>query len=508
MKISFKYKDTLYLFCFLSLILLVFAGGMVPAYADEPTPADVDTVLSPDPMTLMDDDSAALFNLINSTRENPLAMAESLGLKRNQILSDLPDLKYILVNGLPALVFNDRLYKTAGDHTRDMLANNYYAYESMDGRTLDARMNDAGYVAARSGESLGMMAFGNFMSVDKAVLQMFAKMLKDELNPEFEGERRILNPAFKDLGVSVQGGVFKFDRFSANAYMATCDFGASVEIYELEMLQLINQSRNNPKAIAEFNGVDVELFLTEFPEFAAVFEKSLPPVQFNRSLYLSAELKISDMLENDYVGSDSPTRLTLDQRLSIAGYQAEWAAETLACLSTCDSSISPSLTVSLIFRQVFFDSLETTKYPSVNMLSEKAVDAGIRIKAGQSVAMGGICGNHVHLTASDFGASLIQGDLVITGVVFADRNSNDLYDAGEEVKDAELTIQGPVSDDGEPIEKKVVTNVAGGYSALVPPGLYRVSVGEGDNMQIAWIPVETVSVWQSFKIQSEIIISQ
>jgi len=505
MKTSFKYN--LYLFCLLSAILLGVAGGMFPAYADEITPADAGTLVAPDPMTVMDADSAALFNLINSARENPLAMAESLGLKRDQILAELPDLKDILETGLPPLVLNDHLCQTAVEHTRDMLANNYYAYESMDGRTLDDRMNAGGYVASQSGESLGMMAFGNFMSSDKAVFQMFAKMFKDELSPSFEGERRILNPAFRDLGVSVQGGVFRFDRFSANAYMSACDFGVSVENYELQFLNLINQARNNPRAIAELNGVDVEMFLTEFPELAEVFEKNLPPVRFNRSLYLSAELKIGDMLENQYIGNESPSGVTLDDRLSAAGYQnadqkAEWAAESLVRRSTCDIPLSPLLTVSEMFNQMFLNTLRTDETREVNLLSEKAVDAGCRIKDAESAILGSICGQYVHLGAFDFGSPAVKKDPVITGVVFNDENNNELYDAGEEITNATVIIQGPESDDGNPQEKLAAVNAAGGYSASVSPGLYRVSVGEGDNMQTAWITVETANVWQAFNLRN------
>lgn len=502
MKTSPTYN--IYLLCLLAAILLGVAGGMVPAHADETITADAGAIITPDPMALINADSAALFHLINSARENPLAMAESLGLKRDQILVDLPDLKDILLSGLPPLVFNARLYQTAGDHTRDMLANNYYAYESIDGRTLDDRMNDAGYVALRSGESLGMMAFGNFMAADKAVFQMFTKMLKDELNPEFEGERRILNTAFKDLGVSVQGGVFKFDRFSANAYMATCDFGASVETYELQLLNLINQARNNPRAIAELNGADVKLFLTDFPEFADTFAYGLPPVRFNASLYLSAEEKINDMLENEYFGKTSPTGITLDQRMSAAGYgDAEWAGESLSLISTAGADISPLLTVPSLFNQMFFSDLRTDEYGKVSLLSEKAMDTGCRIQAAASMILSG---DHLHLGVGDFGAPLInpmiKTDPVITGVVFTDENSNNLYDTGEEITNAAVTIWW--AEGASAPSWTVITNAAGGYALSVAPGLYRVSIGEGESLQFNWVRMETVNAWQVFKLIPEI----
>ena len=462
------------------------------AYADEPA-------VVADPQSLMDTNAAGLFALINAARQNPLETAASLGMDRQQVLDSLPGLADILTGGLAPLVFNDRLQRTAGDHNREMLANSYYAYESLDGRTVDQRLRDAGYAPTASGESISLIFFKNFIGSDRAVFQIFEKMFKDELSATFEGQRKILNPALKELGVSVEGGVFNFDRFSANAYIATCDFGARVETYELQLLNLINQARNNPGAVAAFNGVDVDLFVTTYPEFAGVFAGSLPPVQFNRPLYLSAEMKINDILGNGYAWDAVSTGLALDQRIFAAGYPAEWAAESLVRTSTCDIPASPLLTVSRIFNQLFSAALRTDESRDVNMLSERAMDAGCRIAAAESAVLGNLCGDHVHVTAGDFGAGLVKGNPVITGVVFTDVNGNNLYDAGEEVTDAAITIQGAGLNEGG-FQKKVISDSAGSYSVSVTPGLYLVSVGEGEKLQLNWVQIETANMWQVFKI--------
>jgi len=113
---------------------------------------------------LMDTDEDALAELINTARRDPLGMAESLGMNRDDILHNLPELSEILINGLPELVINGRLCQTAGDHTLDMLSNNFYAYESVDGKSLEQRMKEAGYVASAAGEALGLIFFNNFIS--------------------------------------------------------------------------------------------------------------------------------------------------------------------------------------------------------------------------------------------------------------------------------------------------------------------------------------------------------
>ena len=184
------------------------------------------------------------------------------------------------------------------------------------------------------------------------------------------------------------------------------------------------------------------------------------------------------------------------------GYRAEWAAETLARMSTCDAAVSPKCTVPLIFRQMVINSLRTTGYRDANLLSEKAVDAGFRIVAAESTPLGGICGDHLHLTTGNFGAPITKGAPMIMGLVYSDANNNDLYDAGEERPNVPVTLRVPGG--GEALQT-MVTNPAGGYNttALVD-GLYRVSVGEGENLQLKWVQVQTGNIWWAFKIPPEI----
>jgi len=464
-----------------------------PAYAAEP-------VVVADPLNSMDANETALFTLINAARQNPLETAVSLGLDREQVLNDLPDLKDMLEKGLPPLVFNDRLYQAAGDHTREMLANSYYSYESLDGRTVDQRLQDAGYAPVKSSESLGLIVFKNFINADRAVYQLFEKMFKDELSPAWTGPRNILNPELSEIGIGIAGGLYQSDALKGNVYLSTCDFGKSIEIYELQLVQLINQFRAQPANVAASLGLDVEAITGVFPELKPVFLNGLPPVQFNVPLYLSAGEKINDMLENDYFGYASPGGITLGQRIWAAGYRAEWAAETLARTATCDIAMSPGLTVSRIFKQMCFNSLRTSGYRDANLLSEKAVDAGFRMVAAESAAMGNICGDHVHVTVGDFGAGLIKAEPVVNGMVFVDENGNDLYDIGEEVSGVPVTIRAQGVNGAS---RTVVTNPAGGYGVSVAPGLYRVSIGEAEGLQFKWIRVEAANVWQVFKVVAD-----
>lgn len=491
-----NHNNPIYLLIFL-LAALFMTGWAAAVHAEEAVLPETGAVQDLDSSEIMDENAAALFALINAARRNPLETAASLGMDPQKILDSLPDMADVLTNGLPVLAFNERLRQTAVDHAEEMLAHGYYAYESLDGRTVARRLQDAGYAPVASGEAIGLIFFKNFISADRAVSQMFEKMFKDELSPEWTGPRNILNPDFKDLGVGFTGGLYQFDGMKGNVYLTVCDFGRSPEMYELQLLQLVNQLRARPAAVAADLGVDAAVVTEMYPELKPVFSNGLPPVRLNAPLYFSAEAKISDMIENGYFGYASPSGVTLGERIWDAGYRAEWAAETLARTPTCDGPVSPALTISRIFRQMAFNSLRTTGYRDPHFLSEKAVEAGFRVVAADSPALAGICGDDVHVTAGDFGAPLIKTGPVIAGIVFVDANGNDLYDVGEEAANAAVTIR---AQGVGGVSQTVNTDMAGGYAVSVAPGLYCASVGEGEDLQFKWIQVDKANAWQVFEV--------
>ena len=168
-----------------------------------------------------------LLDLINKARKDPLKVAASMGLDTKKILRDLPELEKILTQGLPALGFDRKLYEAAQAHAEEMLAKNYYSSDSPDGRSYDDRIRETGYLPSSTGESLGFLAFNNFIEPGDAVQVIFEKMYKDELDPNRTVPRNILNPSLKEVGVSVAAGVFVSSGVPWNAYIAVVDFADS-----------------------------------------------------------------------------------------------------------------------------------------------------------------------------------------------------------------------------------------------------------------------------------------
>ncbi len=443
-----------------------------------------------------DAESLLLMDLINAARRDPLGTAEALGMDRAKILADFPELSEILTGGMPELALDPRLFRSARKHTADMLANGYYAYESSDGRTLWHRMNDEGYAAVFSGESLGLLFFNNFVSPETAVARIFANMFRDELDPAGSGRRNILNPDVKDIGASIGGGIYNFNGYSGNVYLSACDFGASPAIYELQIINLINQARANPRPVLA--GLGISAGEADFPELAALFEKGgLPPLWFDPSLYRAADALVQDMFINNHFSVKTADGRTANKRARENNYRSEWIAETRVRKNTCEQQISPAETVEWLFRQLVARAFrEDPSQREQYLFSVQAADAGIRILAGTQPDYGWVCGENLHIMVADFGVLPEYADSALTGVVYADRNGNGIYDIGEERAGVGITVKMSGSG-GKTMD--VVSNPAGGYGIRLAPGRYRVSVdpetaewvrridvGEARN---AWLPV-------------------
>jgi len=360
----------------------------------------------------------ALLALINQARQNPLAVATSMGMDPEKILKDLPELETILKEGLPAVTFNGSLYETARAHTQDMLANGYYSHDSPDGRGYDARIRNDGYPAVATGESLGMLVFANFVDPGDAVKRLFEYMFWDELDPLRTEKRNILDPLLKEAGVSIDTGVISLGGALWNVYLATCDFGAVMSGPEAALFQLINQARENPLVVAASLGMDPEVILADFPEWHDLLTEGLPPLTFSGNLYKAAGAHAEDMLANEYFSSTSLDGRTFENRIRETGYNLMNAGESIGirCIGTCLSDETAetndriNAAVLLIFKKLFTRELQPNNTEQRNILNAGLKDAGIILVAGTSSKLGGICGDCVLLMVADFGLRSEQQD--------------------------------------------------------------------------------------------------
>ncbi len=473
------------------IICLVLAGaGFFPAGVlaeDEPANGASAPAIGADAEALL------LVDLINAARRDPLGTAASLGMDTNRIMADFPEKTDFLINGMPELTFDRRLYRSAANHTADMLENSYYAYESSDGRTPWQRMNDQGYAAILSDEALGLLFFNNFISPEVAVNRIFANMFRDELDPSGSPLQNILSPDITDVGASVGGGLYHFNGYAGNVYLAACDFGASPELYELQILNLINQVRATPRPVLAQLGIRFNE--GDFPELAPVFARGgLAPLWFEPALYRSADILVKDMFANNHFNPRTADGRTVYMRARDEGYDAETIAESRMRIVTCDYEVCPSETVERFFQRLVDRAFrDDPAQREQHLFSDAAADAGIRIMAGTQPEYGWICGDNLNIMAADFGVLPEYADPALMGVIYTDDNGNGLYDIGEELADAGITVK-QTGVGGKAVD--LAANPAGGYAVRLAPGWYRVTVDPEIADWVRWIEVdETRNRW-------------
>jgi hypothetical protein len=347
----------------------------------------------------------ALLALINQARQNPLAVAASMGMDPEQILKDLPGLEKILNEGLPVITFNGMLYDAARAHTQDMFANSYYSHDSPGGLGYDTRIRASGYPAVATGESLGMLAFANFIDPGDAAKRLFEYMFRDELDPSRTEKRIILDPLMKEAGISVDTGVISLAGAPWNVYLATCDYGNAPEA---KLLQLINQARKNPLKTAASLGMDPEQLLADFPAWHDLLTQGLPPLTVNIALYKAARAHAADMLANGYFSSISLDGRTVEDRIREAGYDPLAAGEYIGiqCLGIDFRYATNDLIeelVRIMFERIFTRELSPGSIEQRHILNAGLKEVGISLIKGTSSKLGGICGNNLLLMVSDFG---------------------------------------------------------------------------------------------------------
>jgi uncharacterized protein YkwD len=108
-----------------------------------------------------------------------------------------------------ALVMNSKLRTAARLHSQDMAANNYFSHTSLDGRTFDERISDAGYSGSPLGENI---AAGQ--STPSSVLNSWMSSPGHCAN--------IMNPAYRSIGVG-----YAYDGSASYRHYWTMTFGGS-----------------------------------------------------------------------------------------------------------------------------------------------------------------------------------------------------------------------------------------------------------------------------------------
>lgn len=103
----------------------------------------------------------------------------------------------------PPLIWNDRLEIAAMGHAGDMASQNYFSHTSLDGRTMQDRIRNAGY-SSKGFESYEIgenIAWG-----PQTIAEVMDGWIKSPGHC-----RNLMNPGFKEVGVAENGGYWVQD---------------------------------------------------------------------------------------------------------------------------------------------------------------------------------------------------------------------------------------------------------------------------------------------------------
>ncbi|MBN1831464.1 MAG: hypothetical protein JW896_05070, partial [Deltaproteobacteria bacterium] len=392
-------------------------------------------------------------------------------------------------------------------HTLDMLENDYYGHESQDGRMVDDRVLEAGYVAEVVDESLGVLGFYNFIDPAKAVFKIFSSMYKGELNPDRTRPLNILDPVFDDVGIGFGAGQLTLQGVSYNVYVVTCDFAAAFSresrsrtAAELEIAGMINQLRAGPLEVIESLGLELAPFLEADPSLYEVLARSVFPLVPSTSLQGASRAHSRDMLFNDFVGHISSDGKTVEDRIMASGYIPRKTGEAIQFVET-DSPYENEAIEETLRGMVEGEIDRFMETGELILLSAEFVDMGIGAESGtlewNGQALEGV------MTTVTAGMSGDWKPIYLIGAVYEDENNDGLLSVGEGVSGAKVVISSMSMDEAFDSEefKETATNVAGMFTAPLDIGSYSVTISVPGEEPVEYaVSIGEENVWLEHRL--------
>ncbi len=186
-----------------------------------------------------------LLELTNWARANPTQAASQYGIDLNE--------------GLPAgtistdpkqpLAFNFDLDSSAATQSQWMLATDTFSHTGANGNQPNDRMAAAGYpfIAPYTwGENIGWVGqTGSQPDLGTATSQIFQGLFVDSTVPDRGHRINLMDPTFKEVGISIQTGSFAYNGTTYNAAMATQDLAGEAGNSFLTGVAYVNANNAN-----------------------------------------------------------------------------------------------------------------------------------------------------------------------------------------------------------------------------------------------------------------------
>jgi len=110
------------------------------------------------------------------------------------------------------LAMNARLIQAARSHSEEMLDNNYFGHDSLDGSSPWDRITAAGYDWYAVGENIAGRFYSScYMAVQAVVEQMHSDLFRDLDYPGRGHRVNMLNPDFREAAIGIARGEYIFN---------------------------------------------------------------------------------------------------------------------------------------------------------------------------------------------------------------------------------------------------------------------------------------------------------
>jgi|GEM_PF-330433 len=156
---------------------------------------------------------------INRARANPPAEAARLKID----LNEGPPAELISASPLPPLTFNARLTRAARGHSRDMVANHYFAHEGSDGSSPEQRCTAEGYLSG-CGENIAAITSSIALDSFQTSLQLHDDLFLDTDYPGRGHRINMLGEKWTEIGIGYVHQSIRADMPYGG--VVTCNFGS------------------------------------------------------------------------------------------------------------------------------------------------------------------------------------------------------------------------------------------------------------------------------------------
>jgi hypothetical protein len=329
-----------------------------------------------------------ILTLINQMRMDPVAFAQGLGIDTETLLDDRPWLSDMLQMGLPLLTSSEYLSVKAAA-LNDPSANSAVPVPSL-------YQNSALF-----GTITGVVSFFNFVPPETAVQTILENQFRQELDPEFQGQRNILNRDLDLAGAAFFADTNFVDESRRLAYYVTVSLGSSLPKSSRQLLNLVNQVRADPIKAGTWLSMPLGRFILN----------DYPPVFFHEVL--------QDFAGTEFVHEEAYAQLASDY-----GYMGS----EIHKVSTI--RLFPKIKENTMVFWSFFSLLlnEIRGFSDGNVIfGTHSIDAGLSLEYAN-----GMASDQIRLTVITGKSKNEQpGMFRIYGLIYDDTKANNAYDPGE-----------------------------------------------------------------------------